>query len=376
MLLINGPSYSQDKKGTYSISVTPIAGYETNLLKSPSYYEKKDGTAMYKEALWVNIFFTGGKFRFKTTSKQKKHTRDLKSNFQSSIFSSDKNIKASVLISSLNYIYKSKRKWSNSFGLNYKDILKTGGLDNDDLIGSPLTYKNYRVSNKLSYNLSKEWLAFVKPFVGLKNYYRKDYAQFKYLEKGINSGFEFKATKNSKVKLILFGEIKQRNYIIQKMKDIDNKTIDLNREWRYFSFGEKFNFPIKKHSKVTISGSYMQMLDLSHDKYGYNQFSGGLAYSFSHKKIKINSSVNLIQKNCTKLKLKNNIGLNQSLAYNYTKLKLGVEYKLRSNLTLSIDGVGRFRLSNVDKVNSKTTRNYNTNQIMLGLKWSFKRKYK
>jgi len=375
-LLIHGSLHAQTKKGTYTISVTPLVGYETNLLKSPSYYEKKDGTAFYKEDLWVNTFFTGGKFRFKTTSKRKQHTFDFKSNFKSSMFSSDKNIKSSVLLIGSNYIYKSKKKWHTNFGVNYKSMLKTGGLDNDDLIGSPLTYKNYRVSNKFSYNLSKEWLIFTKAFIGLKNYYRKDYKQFKYLEKGISTGFEFKATKDPKIKLTLFGEVKQRLYTIKKMKNTENNPNDLNRQWRYFTFGEKFDFPIKKYSKITIKGGYLKMQDVSHDKYGYNQFHGGLAYSLTKNKVKLTVSTDLIQKSYTKLKIKDNMGVSQNLIYNYTRLKIGIAYKLKPNLTVSIEGKERFRLSNVDQLNSKTTRNYFTNQIIVGLKWDLKRKYK
>jgi hypothetical protein len=118
------------------------------------------------------------------------------------------------------------------------------------------------------------------------------------------------------------------------------------------------------------------MNDLSHNKFGYNQFTGGIDYSYSRKKWKLNTNVSIVQKNYTKLEIKNDNEYPQKLTYHYGKFGVNIGFKLKKNLMLYVDAFSKIRISNVDSDFRKTTRNYMTNQIMFGVKWDIKGKYK
>jgi hypothetical protein len=232
-LLLSGFVYGQSTKGNYHITFNSIAGYETNILKAPSFYQAKDGEMFFKNDLFANTCFTVGKLRFKTTSKTKKHTLDLKVQGQHSVFSSNSKVKSSMQQVSANYLYTNRKKWTNNIGITYKNVVKTGGVDNDNLIGAPLTYQSFRIANKLGFKLSKEWTVFIKPQAMLKDYFRKDYSAFLFFENGLNSGFEFKSKRNSKFRILIFGELKQRDYTISKMINEDDSWNELDgwNEW-------------------------------------------------------------------------------------------------------------------------------------------------
>lgn len=356
------------QKKTIGIRVNPYAGYETNLLKSPAFYEPTNGEEQGREDLWVNAPLVGLNNRFSLYGNNKRHGLVINGNYKHALVPEEKEVSASDLLTDISYRFNNRKKVKNNLKFGFRNYIKTGE-DQDNLIGVPLSYRRIDFSNELNLKLSKKWAWMVQPNATLKMYQREGFSRFTYLENGIRSGLTYRYNLKRKVGFALYGDVHQRNYVIQKSDEqIGDST---NRIWRYYSGGLGMRIPANDKLKFLLRADYTFRKDVLQSKLGYHQYAMRVGMNYKHKKWKADITTSAFFRDYTNFMVtidEEKEGLN----YRYLKYQGTLQYAVTNNFALVLRSSAKARMSNANDPSRRAFRSYLIGAATVGFVWNIK----
>lgn len=351
------------KVGGYLFSVRPTIGYDLNMLKAPS--SITDGNQQLgRSDLWQNAPFTGVYSRFMTKSKGGKHKLDFNGLFERGLFTGE-DVQAGEFAANGRYSLNLK-KFSYKTHLGFRNYQRTG-VDEDNLIGAPLSYNRYSLNQDLDFKIGKRSHLIVSPFSVYKNYSWGNFDQFMYLDNGVSVAFQ----KGYKLKRTIGWSVDatfhQRNYTIVKA---GQEPESVNRIWRYYGGGYGMRFPINENFKIVSRVGYTHRSDIIQERLGYNQYSAQLGIELKKGKFKgkLNASTDI--RHYTDFEVPNGL-----LRYNYIRYTLDARYAFTNRFSIYARNYSKFRLSNADDESRRTLRSYFITKVRVGATWTFRGKY-
>ena len=373
------------QSGTYKLKVKTMLGYEINPLRSPSSFIDRNGVFMNKSALYNNLPFVGGGIFYSSSSKTKKHRFDFYSNHRNSINSSKDSIRSAIHEGGIKYHLKTKKGNLLVSKLMYRDYVKTGGQDQDNLIGAPLSYKRIILENGYSIKLNRYWGLSITPRTIGKFYKRRGFNQFKYLHNDISTVLAYRYSLKNKIGYRLSTNLGQRNYSIQKQSNtaendpdfLDSNEVFIvngnddnsNRMWRYYSVNLGTKIPLGKKFKAIVAAGFVLRNDILDDRLGYRQSIIGLDIQYSHKKLKLSGGINHLGRTYTTLSASGTASL---LRYDYIKLRGNASYSFSNRLQAFAQFGCTRRVSNSDLETNRTLRSYFIGECSMGMRFSIK----
>lgn len=408
-LLSNSVLFGQ--KPAYLFSIQPYEGCEINMLKSPGKYTSSNGTIFSNGDLWKNAPFLGIKTRYLAYTKKKTHLYELKGNFRKALFTSQLLMTASDFGITGSYRYKNHKKITNLLKFNVRNYVKTG-QDQDNLIGAPLQYKRFGLSDELNIKLKKKWLFTTTPFSTTKIYSNVNYNRFMYVDNGIKTSLAYRYKFKKKVGYAMDLGFHQRNYFINKINteiEEEPEVIDLeeleeldeledleeleeeqefeeeeneteNRIWRYYSIGVRNKIPLGSRLKLTTRIAFTNRADILQESFGYNQYLFELGLAFKGTKWKTAITTSTYSRNYTAVTFGDEQSENEEeeylLKYQYIKYSGNVKYRLNNQLDLIFRTMGKARISNANDINKRTMRSYFTTEFTAGIIWTIKKDFK
>lgn len=379
-------TFSQN--GTYKLKVKTMLGYEINPLRSPSSFIDRNGVFMNKSALYSNLPFVGGGIFYSSSSKTKKHRLDFYSNHRNSINSSKDSVKSAIHEGGIKYHLKIKKGNLLVSKLIYRDYVKTGGQDLDNLIGAPLSYKRIILENSYSIKLKRYWGLSVTPRTIGKFYKRIGFNQFKYLHNDLSTVLTYRYSLKNKVGYRLGLNLGQRNYSIQKQTSTADNNPDfldsnevfivngnddnLNRMWRYYSADLGTKIPLGKKFKAIVTAGFVLRNDILDDRLGYRQSIIDVGVLYNHKKLKLSGGINHLGRTYTTLSASGTAAL---LRYDYIKLRGNANYSFSDRLQAFAQLGCTRRVSNSDIETNRTLRSYFIGECSMGIRFSIEGRY-
>jgi len=281
----------------------------------------------------------------------------------------------------------------------YKKNVRTG-QDLDNLIGTPLSYNRYALSDQFNLKLKKYWSIEFEPSAIVKTYFRENYDRFMYVDNGLKTVVGYRYNLKKKVGHLMDVNVHQRNYLISKtgangeglewpLEGVEEgtepvveefweeeETNELNRIWRYYALGYGVKIPINEKLKITGRIAYTHRSDVLQQRLGYNQLSAQVGLNFKRKKWKTEWNISAYQKNYTDFTFENTENNAQLLVYHGVKYGFNARYQLTKQLDLSLKGVGKMRFSNANNISSRSMRSYALGEVSAGVIWTLKKEFK
>lgn len=386
--------FSFAQKGTYAVTIQPIVGYEMNVLKAPSRYENSDGSVFTSNELWQNMPYIGLSTRYIASDESKKNNVKLYGFYQKSITSKENEANSSDAVFKLSYRVKNGKRINNKIEFAFRRFNRTGN-DADGLIGIPLAYNRFKLSNVFGLKINKYWKVELAPMAGIKGYNTEKYDRFSYFDFGIKSTLFYKYTLKSKPGYFLDIGFHQRNYTINEIVEIEEFEVfeeenenyfegeedeeiepeirQTSRAWNNYAAGIGTKIPIAKNMKLTGRFGYTNRTDLFQNKFGYNQFEVTIGSEFKQKKWIVQCGVTVSNKFYTDIKTSTKT---QNLHYYYLKYNLLVKRSIGKQFNLILRTSGVNRISNSDYHQNKTMRSYFLGDVNIGLSWNIKKSFK
>ncbi len=371
MLIMALQTFSQ--KAGYYFSVKPHIGYAFNLLNAPMTYVPSEGTPMVRQQLWKSSPVVGSSMRLMTYSWHKIHTITLDFNYQEAFLKPDQSIESSAAGASIEYRYKNLRKLTNSLRYSIKNYVRTG-VDEDNLLGVPLSYKSMSLSNEVYLKLNKRVHLSLKPFSELKNYQRENYDRFYFFDYGLNVTVNYKYKIKRKMGYMLYATTHQRHYVVET-EDVSNSELSQNRLWRYYSAGVGNKIPLGKKAKILTRVGYTHRSDQLQDKFGYNQFITQAGLHVKAKSVKGSLTAAYFNRFYTDFLFRAN-GQDRLLNYRYIKCSGDLKFRLGEHFDIFVAADTKLRLSNANNVANRTMRSYFISQFKVGTVIKFRGKYR
>ncbi|MFT5821279.1 MAG: hypothetical protein ACI8ZM_002531 [Crocinitomix sp.] len=362
----------------YQITVNPYAGFELNLLKAPATYLSPDGQKTGIKDLWVNAPFAGTKLKWAIYSKDKKRTLEFNTNYRRALFTAKDNLKAQDLNLAVYYKFNHpSKRIKNSLKVGFRDYVKTGE-DQDNLLGTPLSYRRFDLANRLKLRPRKNIEFTIHPYSTVKFYQMSNFDQFMYFDNGLNLAATHNFNLKRKVGFAIYASTHQRNYSIHKsgnetieMEEDEEDDLDLEsnrRVWRYYSAGIGLRTPINQKLKIVSRLNYTLRKDLIQEKLGYNQVELNVDLNYTREKWKLGATTSI------NYRMYNNFGITTNgqrslLRYIYLKETGYLKYNFSDQLSLDFRAAAKMRLSNVNDVNRRAARSYFIGELSVGLVW-------
>lgn len=368
-IIFSAHSYGQ---GSYNIKLNPTGGYAFNLLKSPSFY-MNDTSELGRGDLWMNSAFIGNSLTasFSPGNKRHKIGIDVRNKF---FLASGENFEAGEHRYGVNHKVVLQKGLTLSSKLSYTDFTRSG-VDQDNLIGIPLSYKRWRLNERIDWKLSKKNHFIFNPLVESKFYSMEGFNRFTYFKYGGEVAYQRNWKLKKKVGLEFSGGVNQRRYFISKTEG-DNS---LNRDWLYFTGGVGLKFRLGETAKLYWNSTYTNRIDRSHDRLGFNQFTNGVRFEFRKGKWKINADL------ASTLRLYKTFEFSFTeagddgeedevieglLRFNYITYGIEASYAVNERLGLRCYLDNKSRISNADFETRRGARSYTLGEVGFGITWS------
>lgn len=372
------------QQAQYKITLKPYVGYEVNPLKAPGSFQDSLGANANRSELWNNLPFVGLGASWQSQSKTKRHILDFSSSYRSSINVSDAPVKSAIADFGIDYTAKGKKRLSNTLKVRYRDFVKTGE-DQDNLLGAPLSYKRFIISNDLTIKMKNHWRLQFIPKSILKIYNRDGYDQFTYMNNGLNTQLGYRYHLKNRTGYYLNMVVAQRNHFIKKGNDTlfledDFEEIDfeeeevesLNRLWRYYSITAGSKIPMNKRLKLLFGFGYTLRQDVWDENFGFGQTFAELGIQMKHKDWKFGFNASHLGRSYSSLMA---TGGENLLRYNYLKFRTNLQYDFRPGASVFVSANSTTRLSSSDSQTSRSLRSYFIGEFSVGLRIVIKGKY-
>ena len=374
------------QQGTYKLKIKTLMGHEINPLRAPSNYINNNGDNLERTELWNNLPFSGVGASLTSLSNSKRHRMDLYSSYRSS-FNKNSPIKSSILEGGARFFSQGKkgRKWSSK--LMYRNYVKTGGEDQDNLIGAPLSYQRFILDNSFSFKMHKNWRMSLTPRSVFKFYKRSGYKQFRYMHHGLTTVFSYRYNLKNKAGCRLIIGAGQRNHLIQRNTAnantmtsqgnpevfvVNGENENLNRMWRYYSAIIGSKVPLNKKMKFIMEAGYILRKDVLDEKLGYGQTQLDLGIQYNVKKWKLSGQLSHLGRNYATLSAS---GSQNKLRYDYLKARGNAVFVFSKHFSAFVQVGCTSRISNSDIRANKALRSYFIGEGTIGVNYTLQGKY-
>lgn len=362
LIFISSTLYSQ--KAGRVITLHNYAGYENNLLKAPStFLTDTSEEVLERYDLWSNASYAGIAPRFITWTKGKKHLLDINGELQNAFLPNDSEIEARKWEVAGVYHYKKSAKSKNKLSFGYRDYIRTGN-NNDNLIGVPLSYRRWFISEQFDQRIGKRSSLFSKVYSQNKYYSMHGYESFFYTDNGLNLAFQRNFMFKKKIGWELFTGFHQRNYFLKKT---DKST---KRIWRYYDLRGRIKYPVSKHLKLIGSLGYTYRKDIIQERLGYHKMLAEISLRYKKGKWKGEVLLSNTDRRYTEFTFGPE---DELLRYQYPSAEVKLNYKLSSTMSLQLNAFGKKRISNAEEEERTSLRSYTISSFQLGIVWKQKK---
>lgn len=347
------------------VTASSLAGYETNIYKSPSILIS-DGEVLNESELFASSAYQDVILNSTYSKKWTNSLFKVSLNPQLRYYFSQENAKTSIVNARVKYEFNFSRttKWQNS--LTYKVKSQNGqDLDANEL-STPLGFNRWNFSSRLLMRFSKRNRSVFEVNYGNKTFDASESRQVAY------NFYRLKFT-TRKVKwknglLHSFGlnvAYSGREYNIQNIEEETNSK----RNWDYINTSVFYKIPFNKKWNIEPQLEYEKRMDKTNNQFGYDEFSTSFKLKFKSKSFLFNLTSNFAYRAFGKL---NTTGTTiQKLNYKYVRLNMNTSYKLNKKWLLTSRAYLISRNSNNNNINTTAYRSYHNNYFGLGLKFIF-----
>jgi len=381
-----------------TLSLTPQAGYEVNMLKSPDVLIGGDSTSQSRNDLWKNAPFVGLDASL-SMHFGKRHSWKVKAAGQQALFTDRLNVRANSYDFGIGYTYKGKRI-KNTISIGARQFVRTGSEDFDDILGVPLSYRRLTASDKITVKLNKPWSIAIRPDFEYKQYDQASFDAFYYWDPGMRLTGLYKYNYKSRMGIAPYVEYHQRNYRTLKllesadtlaineeedepMVEIDPETgeeieIEPNsnlieevgaRRWHYLKGGVNFRFPSLKAGTLVMGGHYTYRHDQLQGRLGYNQFGLSFAYEVKGKSTRLKLGLNSLYRMYTHFTATTETGNKELLRYLYVIPNVRFTQQLAPRIDLIVSADAKYKHSSINNQRARNFRSYFIASASVGLRF-------
>ncbi|GEM_PF-5459378 len=388
------------QKGKYTLTVSPQVGYEYNILKSPSSLVDDEGQELGRAELLNSAPFAGTLVKYSTISGNKKNKLDLFGEYRRAFLTGSDELRSSMIDGGVLYKFDNRKKFQLTSRFEFRNFVKTGE-DLDNLIGAPLSYNRFILSNTFRRKVGERSTMSIAPKTILKSYPREGFEDFKYWENGLTFKYGFQYHLKKKSGFYLEASARQRNYIISRyveneemeeeegdieleeeegdieleLEEEDLNTVSMDRLWRYYSAEVGTKLLLGNRFKLLASAGYTYREDITQRRLGFSQTELSLELRYKYKKWAAQIKASHLGRDYTQLKITNN-GANSALRFDYLRTGVRVDYKLGGSFTVFVSGESVYRLSSVDRINSRAFRTYFMGEASVGFTYKLRGNWK
>ncbi|NRB59615.1 MAG: hypothetical protein HRU50_06675 [Winogradskyella sp.] len=360
-LVLSSFSYSQ-----IDVSVSSLSGYESNILRAPNQIfiddELLSEDEIYKSSFYQDIV---GHLKYKKEARKSLFKISVKP--QKRFFFSES--ESNRLIADFKLTYRldigKNSSWENSTQYFIKD---QNGLDADENeLGTTFGYNVVNLDSKLNFRLFENNRSFIGAHYGKKNFDPTETREVSYYKYGVNAGFKTVKWKNHLLRSSgINASFIQRQYNIETVNEDDDFNKE-HRTWNLLSVRGFYKMQLSKTITIYPSLAYTKRLDLSDDRFGYNEITPKLYVSYSKEKLNLSLLASYAKRNFTDLIVNDN----DLLSYDYLRLKCNTSYKFSNHWSFVSQAYFIDRGSNNENLSSMIFRSYNNYYLGIGLKYTF-----
>lgn len=347
----------------FSVSVSTLSGYETNINKKPESYNLNN-VLIGKEKLHKNSFYQEA--ILKLNYKNKWNSNEFRAYLTPEIkyYFTEANAKKVLFNSGIRYNHGFSKnvKWITNVRYKIKDQ-KGQDLDEPEL-NTPRGYNVATINTGVLFKLYKNNRTTLRASYDLKNFDKSDTRKIMYHRYGVYAKFENRNKINNNThRYGIIASYQNRNYNL----DYFTTNVTKYRTWKYLNLGAYYKIPLNTNLSISPALSYEKRTDITQKKYGYNQIRPSLGFNYKNERLYANLNLSYSNRKFESLKA----NTKENLKYNYTRVKFKGNYQLTESLDVISDLYLLGRKTNNNNVSTKAYRSYNNNYAGLGVRYNF-----